>query len=33
MDHETRPFEVYTTPINISNENDDGFDDTTNGQK
>jgi hypothetical protein len=34
MDHETRPFEIYiATPINISNENNDGFDDITNGQE
>jgi hypothetical protein len=34
MDHKTRPFEIYiTTPTNISNENNDGFDDTINGQE
>jgi hypothetical protein len=34
MDHKTKPFEIYiTTPTNISNENNDGFDDTTNGQE
>jgi len=30
----TRPFKVYTsTPTNISNKNNEGFDDTTNGQE
>jgi hypothetical protein len=34
MDHKTKPFEVYTTtPTNISNEDNEGFDDTTNGQE
>jgi hypothetical protein len=34
MEHKTKPFEIYiTTPINISNENNDVFDDTTNGQE
>ncbi len=34
MDHKTRPSEVYTTTFtNISNENNEGSDDTTNGQE
>ncbi len=34
MDHKTRSFKVYTsTPTNISNKNNEGFDDTTNGQE
>jgi hypothetical protein len=34
MDHETRPFEVYTTTFtNISNEDNGHSDDTTIGQK
>jgi hypothetical protein len=34
MDHKTKAFEVYaTTPTNISNEDNEGFDDTTNGQE
>jgi hypothetical protein len=34
MDHKTKPSEVYTTIFtNISNEDNEGFDDTTNGQE
>jgi hypothetical protein len=34
MDHKTRPSKVYTSVlINISYENNEGFDDTSNGQK
>jgi len=34
MDHKTRSSKVYTTtPTNISGENNEGFDDTTNGQE
>jgi hypothetical protein len=34
MDHKTRPFKVYTsTPTNISNKDNEGFDDITNGQE
>jgi hypothetical protein len=33
MDHKTRLSEVYTTtPTNILDEDNEGFDDTTNGQ-
>ncbi len=33
-DHKIGSFEVYTTtPTNISNEDNEGFDDTTNGQE
>jgi len=34
MDHKTRPFEIYIATLkNISNDDNDGFDDTTNGQE
>jgi hypothetical protein len=34
MDHKTKLSKVHTTtPINVSNEDSDGFDDTTNGQE
>jgi len=34
MDHKIRPSKVYTTtPINILDHNNEGSDDTTNGQE
>jgi hypothetical protein len=34
MDHKTGPFKVYTSTLtNISNNDNEGFDDTTNGQE
>jgi hypothetical protein len=34
MDHKTKPFEVYTKTIkNILNEDNEGSNDTTNGQE